>query len=127
MEQRQRARFHLKEGFTLLEMMLALVVFAVGTVAAVELMQRSQAGQSDGENTLIATGVAQQCMEELRSVSFGSLAAATCSAPSGYALFTPAVAVTSINANLSQVAVTVSWSAPGGTVNVALQSYRSAN
>ena len=107
--------------------MLALVLFAVGTVAIVELLQRAQAGGTDAEEVLLATGVAQRCMEELRSVSFASLASATCAAPSGFTQFTPTVAVSSVNANLSQVAVTVSWRAPGGTTNVALQTYQSAN
>ena len=114
-------------AFTLFEMMLALVLFAVGTVAAVELLQRAQAGGTDAENTLMATGVAQRCLDELRSVSFGSLASATCTAPSGFTQLTPTVTVTPINTNLSQVAVTVSWRAPGGPTDVALQTYRSAN
>ena len=114
-------------GFTLLEIMLALVLFAVGIVAIMELMQRAQAGVSDGESVLLATQLAQKRMEELRNVAYGSLADESAAAlASPFARFTRAVDVTQLYSNtLTQIDVTVSWTAPGGTVNVALQTYRS--
>ena len=115
-------------GFTLLEVMLTLALVATGTVACAELFHRAQAGNTDGEATLIATGLAQRRLEELRNTSYASLAnesAATVSSPSGYSQFTRSVTVTTPYANLKQIVVTVSWAAPGGTVSVSLQTYRS--
>jgi len=125
---------HSLTGFTLLEMMLAIVLFAVGTVAAMEVFHRAQVGSDDGEYVFRATNLAQQCLETLRNIVFGSLTVGSgvmgsvtgCSAsPSGLPSGSRSVTVTSTNADLKQITVTVSWAAPGGTTNVVLQSYRS--
>lgn len=113
-------------AFTLLEVMIAVVLFAVGTVFVMDLLHRAQAGQSDGENALIATHLAQRCLEELRNVSYANLPSATCTIPSGYSRFTYTLSVTTPYTNLRQISVIVSWSAVGGTSSdVTLQTYRS--
>ena len=124
-----------ERGFTLLEMMLALVLFASATVAAMELLHRAQAGSTDGDLTLLATYQAQVCLENLRSLTYASLTVGSgvmtgtngcgtsvASLPSG----SRSVTITQPYTNLKQVAVTVSWTAPGGSPNVALQTYRSS-
>ena len=115
-------------GFTLLEMMLAIVLFAVGTVACVELLHRGQAGSTDGENVLLATRLAQWRLEELRNTAYASVASesrASVSNPSGFSRFDRAVTVTTPYTNLKQVVVTVYWNGPGGETSVSLQAYRS--
>ncbi len=115
-------------GFTLLEVMLALVLMATGTVAVVELLQRAQAGVHDGENVLIASYLAQRRLEELRNTAYGSLTnevRAAIATPSGYTRFDRAVTVTTPWTNLKQVVVTVYWHEAGGETSVSLQTYRS--
>lgn len=116
-------------GFTLLEMLLALVLLAVGTIALVELLQKANQGIGGGENVLIATQLAQSRMEELRNTAYSSLSdesAASISSPSGFTRFTREVDVTQLHSDtLRQIDVTVSWAAPGGTADVTLQNYRS--
>ena len=114
--------------------MLALVLFAVGTVALAELFHRAQVGNDDGEFTFLATNLAQQCLETLRNLTFGSLTVGSgvlssvtgCSAsPSGLPSGSRSVTVASTTTNLKQITVTISWAAPGGTTNVAFGTYRS--
>ena len=117
-----------RSGFTLLEVMLALILFAVGTVAAVELLRLAQANAAQGENTLIATYLAQRRLEELRNVAYGSLAneaKATVGSPAGYSRFSRQVTVTTPYGNLKQLVVTIYWNAPGGETSLSLQTYRS--
>ena len=125
-----------RHGFTLLEMMLAMLLFAVGTVAAVELFHRAQAGSADGEYVLVATYSAQQCLESLRNVAYGSLTIGSgvltsvtgCgTSASGLPSGSRSVSVSSPFTNLKQVTVTVTWTVQGsgGTTNVSLQAYRS--
>ena len=117
-------------GFTLLETMIAMALFASGTLAILELIQRSHVGASDGENVLIATHLAQRRMEELRRVAYASLADESQAAvddPSGLTRFQREVTVTTPYTNLAQVVVRVYWTAPGGDTNVSLQTYRAAN
>lgn len=115
-------------------MMLALILFAVGTLAGMELLQRAQIGSTDGENVLIATYRSQECLEALRNLAYASLTigsdvlsstsgcgASVASLPSG----SRSVTVSEPYTNLKQVTVTVSWTATGsGSTNVALQTYR---
>ena len=122
---------HLRKlsGFTLLEMLLAVVLFAVGSVVMLDLLHRAQAGSTGGENVLIATHLAAHRMEELRNMAYASLAneaRAAVSDPTGFTRFERAVTVTTPYTNLRQVVVTVYWQAPGGETSVSLQTYRSA-
>ena len=115
-------------GFTLLEMVLALVLFAVGTVAVMDLLHRAQLGSADGERVMIATQLAQRRLEELRATVYASLAdesKASISSPSGFDRFSRKVEVTTPYTNLKQVVVTVYWTGAGGETNVSLQTYRS--
>ena len=118
----------LRRGFTLLETMLALALFAVGTVALMELLQRAHAGIADGESILIASHLGQRRLEELRNTAYSSLtneSKASVSSPSGYSRFSRQVTVTTPYTNLKQIVVTVYWTGPGGETNVSLQTYRS--
>ena len=115
-------------GMSLIEMMLAIILFAVGTVAVIEVMQRAQAGTTDGENVLIATQLAQRRLEELRNVAYGSLtneSKTSISSPSGFSRFSRQVDITTPYTNLKQVVVTIYWTAVGGETSVALRTYRS--
>jgi prepilin-type N-terminal cleavage/methylation domain-containing protein len=128
-------------GFTLLEMMLALALFAVGTVAAMDLLHRGQTATTDGENTLLALSLARRCQEALRNVAYASLAGqanTVCTVPSGasFSRFTRTVTVTPMTstspyntANLTQVDVQIAWPTQGasGTTNVTLSALRCAN
>ena len=119
-----------QRGLTLLEVMFAVVLFALGTIAIMELLHRAQAGTADGENSLMALHLAQQRMEELRNIAYASLADESAAAVSGFSQFCRAVDVTanSPQTNLTRVVTTVSWgctscaSCLGG--NVVLRSYR---
>ena len=105
-----------------------MVLFAVGTVAVVEVLHRAQAGGADGENVLIATHLAQRRLEELRNTAYGSLAnesKASVASPSGYSRFSRQVTITTPYTNLKQILVTVYWTPPGGETSVTLQTYRS--
>ena len=115
-------------GISLLEVLLAVVLFASGTVAIIGAIQQAHAGLADGENLLLATHLAQRRLEELRNASYGSVAneaKASVSSPSGFVRFSREVIVTTPYTNLKQVVVTVSWTTPAGETHVSLQAYRS--
>jgi len=123
--------------------MLAIVVFATGTVAIMELLHRAQAGATDGENVLIATALAQRCLEGYQRVPYGQLstvsAVTVCNVPASPSVFTkfsPTVTIASQSAvspyntaNLTRLDAQISWTAPGAstTANVSLSTLRSAN
>ena len=135
-----QGRSKARSAFTLLEMMLALSLFAAGTVALVELVQRGQSGMAEGENVLTAVHLAHRCQEALRNVPYADLdddADDVCTIPAGaaFARFTRTVTVTPQTSappyntdDLTRVDVQISWNAPGTgqTANVALSALRSA-
>ena len=53
-------------GFTLLEILIALVLFTVGVVVVVGLFGDGLLSSSDAESTTIAMNLAQKKMEEMR-------------------------------------------------------------
>jgi hypothetical protein len=120
-------------------MMLALVLFAAGTVAVMDFLHRAEAGTTDGENTFIAMRLGQRCQEALRNTAYANLstqASTTCTIPSGAAFSrfsrtvttTPQTSTVPYNtARLTQLDVQISWSAPGGTSNVTLSTLRSVD
>ena len=118
-----------RKGFTLLELMLALALFASGTVAIMELLRQAEASRTDGENILIATHLAQRRLEELRQTAYGSIddeSKASVSSPSGFDHFSREVEVTTPYTDLKQIVVKVYWAVPGEDeeTDVSLQTYR---
>ncbi len=115
--------------------MLALVLFSIGTVAAIELVPRAQAGARDGEYVLLATYRAQECLETLRNSTYASLTvggdmSGVNGCGTSVSELPSATRSVTISAtpytNLRQITVTVSWTPPGsGSTNVAVQTYRS--
>ena len=104
------------------------MLFAVGTVSILEVIQRSQAGSTEGESVIIATQLAQRRLEELRNTAYASVASeakASVSSPSGFTRFSRQVTVTTPYANLKQIVVTVYWTLAGGEASLTLQTYRS--
>ena len=123
----RRTRRFGRGGFTLLEIMISLVLFSVGTLAIMSLMQRAHAGIADGENVLIATHLAQWKLEALRNDAYADIASeskASITTPSGYTRFSQAVTVTTPQTNLKQIVVTVYWDTPGSEADVSLQTHR---
>ena len=117
-------------GFTLLETIIAVSLFALGVVSILELLPRAQAASSDATDTLIATYLAQRRIEELKNVDYGDLseeAKEPISNPPGFERFSREVVVSAPISDLTEIIVSVFWNSPGGEVNVSLQTYRFAN
>ena len=121
-----------RHGFTLIEMMLALTLFAVGTLGVMSVMNEAQRGAADGETSLVGLQLAQKRLGELANVSYASLADESKAQLSGsYSKFCREVAVTTPYTNLKQIVVTVTWNPPScltntNTNNEVLQTYRSS-
>lgn len=72
-------------GFTLVEMMIALVVFGLGLMALAQSLPRGLSMRDKARRMSVATNLAQQEMERLRSLPFDSpqLAGGSHSDPQG--------------------------------------------
>lgn len=116
------------KGFTLLEVLIAIVIFTVGIVTIVGLFSTGLVGSTDAENTTIAMNLAQRRMEEIRNLDFDTgIVNENKAEVSGFSGFQRKVAVTEPQTDLKQVTVTVYWTSKGGEPNVSLVTYVSKN
>ncbi len=66
-----------RRGFTLIEILVALVLFAVGAVVFAHMQVLSVKGSSFGKDALTAITLAQQNLEELKNTPFDEIASKT--------------------------------------------------
>lgn len=119
--------YHTNKGFTLLEVMLAVVLLTLGVIAVAGLFGTALVGSSDAENTAIAMNLAQKRMEEIRNISYDSIADESKADVSGFSGFQRAAAVTEPLTDLKKVTVTVYWLSKGAVASESLVTYISKN
>lgn len=111
-------------AFTLLEILISLIILATGVIAITWAFSSGILASSDVENVDLALNVAQAKMEELKNVSFASLAdsgptAADPDSDSPLNKFNVSVNVAE-GQNPMQIDVTVAWAVKGGTTSITL-------
>jgi type IV pilus assembly protein PilV len=73
-----KARFlNNKQGFTLVEFLIAVVILAVGLLALINLQWMAIRGNSDSKEMTRAVFLAEKKMEVLKNIPYGSLALVT--------------------------------------------------
>ena len=65
------------KGFTLIEILVGLVLFAIGAVVFAQMQVLSITGSSFGKDALTAITLAEQNLEQLRNTSFNTIAGNT--------------------------------------------------
>lgn len=112
------------DGFTLLEVLIAAAVFAVGLAALIPLVVNQTRGNEDAGARTEAVAFAQEKIEELRALPYAALTAGNDTSPDG--VFTRQWVFLPVNllagdtdavtgdADLSRVGVTVTWTPPRG-------------
>lgn len=61
------------KGFTLIEILVALVLFAIGAVVFAQMQVLSVKGSSFGKDALTAITLAEQNLEQLKNTSFNAI------------------------------------------------------
>ena len=121
-----------EKGFTLLEVLVAIVLLVVGVAVLVGLFSNALIGSSDAENTTIAMNLIQGRMEEIRNLGFSNIIPESKADVSGFPEFQREVAIydpegdPTVN-DLKQVTVTVYWTFKGNEVNISAVTYVSRN
>ena len=113
-----------KRGFTLLEVMLTLILFALAVIAILNAINSGMFGSGDVESIRAALNVAQTRLEAVRNTPFASIAN---SGPVPDANFPNlSVSVTGIdpNGDPKQVNVTVTWNVKGGPVSMTVTTLK---
>jgi type IV pilus assembly protein PilV len=111
-------------GFTLLEVMIALVIFAIGLLGLAGLQVMAIKGNSFGQQMTVASTLAQNQLEALRE-SAGSLSDGndTVTDQNGITYTRNwVVAANQPQANMDTVDITVSWTGPTGSGTEAIRT-----
>lgn len=115
-----------RKGFTLIEVMIAVVLLAGGIAAATFIFSRGMFATTDAEGMEQGMALAQEKMESVRATSFGSIASESKAAVSGWTGFSRQVEVTQpsgTNSNLKQVVVTVYLGTVDGELSTSLTTH----
>lgn len=108
-----------KDGFSLLEIMLALLIFTAGVIAITWAFSAGMSATSDIENIDLALNIAQAKMEGIRNTPFANITDSGPAADPSFSNFNTAVNVGE-GQNPMPVDVTVVWNVKGGQANVTL-------
>ena len=111
-------------GFTLLEVMVALVIFTIGLLGLAGMQIMAIKGNSFGQQMTVASTIAQNQLEAMRE-SAGSLSDGndTVTDQNGITYTrTWTVTADSPDTNMDTVLITVSWTGPTGSGSEATRS-----
>ena len=113
-----------RKGFTLLEVLIAVMLFTIGTLIIMSLFSAALLSGVDPENTGIAMTLAQKRMEEIRNLNFDTqiIDDPKATVP-GFTGFQRSVTVTTPYTDLKRVTVNIYWSYKGGETITTLVTY----
>lgn len=110
-------------GFTLLEVLLAIVLISGGFVALLEALSTGLFAGTENENDLVAINLAQERIDEIRNRSYANIINEAKAVVSGFSAFQRQVVVTTPQTSLKQVNVTVYWYSKSSELNTSLVTY----
>ena len=116
-----------KRGFTLLEVLIAVVLFIVGVIVIMGLFGTGFIASFNIEKDAVAVNLAQQELEETRNCAFGSIADEAKEDIPGFTGFQRELNQDTIETNLKQVTVIVYWTSKGEEISVSLTTYITGN
>ena len=116
-----------KKGFTLVELLIAIVLIVTGLVTLMGVMSVAIGADANLEYRLTALNLANEKIEQLKDVAFGSIAAGT-ETGSSMGFDWLGQRVVSINEPygpnlLKEVTVTVEWAEKGSTQSIAVDTF----
>ena len=112
-----------RKGFTFLEVLLAVVVLAVGSVSLLQAISMGLFAGAINETELIAVNLAQEKMEWIRNTAYASIVSEARADVSGFSAFKREVIVTTPQANLRQVTVNVYYTIKNSELTKSLTTY----
>ena len=117
-----------RKAFSLLEILIAIMIFTVGTLSIMGLFSMGLFGSLDAENTSTALALSQRRLEEIRNLNFTTgIVNESKAAVTGFPGFQREVIVTQPQTDLKQVMVTTYWTAKANEVGTSLVTYISRN
>jgi len=112
-----------RNGFTLLEVLLTLLLVTSAFLALSSAFSLGLSASGNNEGLAVANVLAQEKMEEMRNKSYANVSSEAKAAVSGFSAYQREVAVTTPQTGLKQVTVTVSWYHKDDELTASLVTY----
>lgn len=112
-----------RAGFTLLETLLATVIFVSGFLALSGCIQAALSAGGNNESLLVGVNLAREKMETIHNTSYASVANEAKAAVSGFSSFEREVTVAVPQTDLKRVTVTVYWTNKSNELSTSLVTY----
>ncbi|MDP3791432.1 MAG: prepilin-type N-terminal cleavage/methylation domain-containing protein [Candidatus Omnitrophota bacterium] len=112
-----------KGGFSLLEVLLAILLLGTGLVALLQVVNAGLFVGGQNEDMIIAANLVQEKIEESRNALFSSVVSEEKAVVSGFPAFNRQVDVTPPQTGLKQVSVTAYWSARNAETSTNMVTY----
>ena len=117
--ERQKRTVFTEKGFTLLEILIAISIFAIGVLAVASMQISAIRGNRLGNEVTQATFLAQDKLEELKN---SSDIASVPDSNDQQGIFTRSWQITPATGDSRLVTVTVTWTVGGASRNMALRT-----
>ena len=111
-------------GFTLLEVLLAVLLFTISLVALVHAFNVGMLASTDVESVDLALNIGQSSLESVKNTSYAGVSSSGPTADPIFPRFNVTKTVTQPLSNLKRVDITVSWNVQGGQTSVVLTAYK---
>ncbi len=111
------------KGFTLLEILLTLALVALGFTALIQAVSAGLFAGGANENELVASALASEKIEEMRSRNYSAIVTEARTAVSSFPAFERETLVSTLSGSLKQVSVNVYWYSKSGELNTGLVTY----
>lgn len=112
-----------RKGFTLLEVLLAVVLMAGGFIALSQAVVTGLFVSGGSEQELVAANLAQERMEDIRNTAYASVTNEARAPVAGFTTYEREVVVTTPLASMKQVNVTVYWQSKSEELSFSLVTY----
>ncbi len=111
-----------KRGFTLLEVLIAIVILTIGAVSIIRAFSTGMFASTDIENVDLALDLAQERVEYIKGIGYGFTGDTKNLVP-GFSVFQRQATATVLWPNLKRINVTVYWNMKGGETSITLTTY----
>lgn len=107
-------RFSFSKGFSLLELLIALIILSVSILALAGLMSTTTKNNAFGGHLTEAVTLAQDKLEELRALPWSSIAGSSDTITGSTGIHYSRIwEVRDLNPNLKEIEVTIRWADSG--------------
>ncbi len=112
-----------RDGFTLLEVLLTIVIFSSGIAALIQVFGMGMFAAEDTQHTLVATNLAREKLEEIKNKAYTDINGEAKAQLPTFSFFQRELTVSTPQAGLKLITVNIYWTIKDQERTVSLITY----